>query len=80
MATVAEVEALAQRVAALELALEADVDRELKWQEQQVQLRRFLGRLDAHAGRAKGETVNGRGGARADVIAAKYPHGLPPKE
>lgn len=77
------VAALEQRVAALEQLSEAAVEREMKWQEMNAQLRRFLGRLDAHAGRAEQQQQNGsaRGlHARSDVIAAKFPHGLPSKE
>lgn len=77
----ARLEALEARLLPLEEAQAEAVERELKWAEMNAQLRRYLGRLDAHAGhdRAKDPT-NGRGGARADVIAAKFPHGLPPKE
>lgn len=81
--------ALAQQVAQLETRLlpleeaHADaIERELKWSEMNAQLRRYLGRLDAHAGyqRSK-EEANGaehRLVPRSDVLAAKFPHGLPP--
>lgn len=74
---------LAARVAELEKRAELEVERDLKWADMNAQLRRYLGRLDAHAGRERQADTNGtaRGlHARADVIAAKFPHGLPPKE
>lgn len=72
---------LTARLIPLEEAHAEAVEREIKWAEMNAQLRRYLGRLDAHAGRARDEEPAGRnGGARADVIAAKFPHGLPTKE
>ena len=75
---------LEKRVAALEARLEEldaiATDREIRWAEMNAQLRRYLGRLDAHAGRVKEDRNGGPHGARADVIAAKYPGGLPTKE
>jgi hypothetical protein len=63
----------------LEAAAELEVQREMKWQEMNAQLRRYLGRLDAHAGhqrqREQLEELDPKG-ARADVIAAKYPNGV----
>ena len=77
----AEVADLRSRLIPLEEAHEAEVERDLKWAEMNAQLRRYLGRLDAHAGRQPREQENGHGPrARADVIAAKYPGGLPTKE
>jgi len=73
---------LEARVVELERLNDGAVERELKWAEMNAQLRRFLGRLDAHAARAQPEAVtNGaRGGPRPDVLAVKFPHGLPTKE
>jgi len=77
----ARLEAVERRLVPLEEAHEAEVERDLKWAEMNAQLRRYLGRLDAHAGKQR-EREGGQngGGARADVIAAKFPHGLPTKE
>lgn len=73
---------LERRIIPLEEASQAETEREIRWAELNAQLRRYLGRLDAHAGRARQE--EGENGSRAtlrpDVIAAKFPHGLPTKE
>lgn len=78
---------LADRVAQLESRVQeladSETERELRWTELNVQLRRYLGRLDAHAGheqRRQLENGHVRGGARPDVLAAKYPHGVPGRE
>ncbi len=72
------------RLVPLEEALAESVEREVRWQEMNAQLRRYLGRLDAHAGRARQDEAPAANGRqlhpRADVIAAKFPHGLPTKE
>lgn len=86
VARVAELERQVARLVELE---DAAVERELRWTEMNAQLRRYLGRLDAHAGRAgrdQDETpTNAHAGRahlvpRSDVIAAKFPNGLPAKE
>lgn len=76
----ARVSALEERIAELDAVA---TDREIRWAEMNAQLRRYLGRLDAHAARSSSSSANGhelRGGPRPDVIAAKYPGGLPTKE
>lgn len=75
---------LATRVAALEERLseldQVQTERELRWAEMNAQLRRYLGRLDAHAGHDRSKASSSNGYTRPDVIAAKYPGGLPTKE
>jgi hypothetical protein len=77
---------LAARVLALEARLseldEVQTHRELQWAEMNAQLRRYLGRLDAHAGRdrERSSSSSPNGVHRPDVIAAKFPGGLPTKE
>lgn len=71
---------LERRLAPLEEAHADAVERELRWAEMNAQLRRYLGRLDAHAGhqRTKDEATSSHLVPRPDVLAAKYPNGVPP--
>lgn len=71
---------LDRRLAPLEEAHADQIERDLKWAEMNAQLRRYLGRLDAHAGhqRTKEEANGSHLVPRPDVLAAKFPHGLPP--
>lgn len=79
---------LLARIRTLEAAVEEleqtnalATEREVRWVEMNAQLRRYLGRLDAHAGIEKRkEEESNHGGARSDVLAAKYPKGLPTRE
>lgn len=77
-----QVDALTRRLAAVEAALrdvaevvESEAHREAKWQDQQLQLRKLLGRLDAHAGKER--AANGAASIDpkqlAAVIRSKYP-------
>jgi hypothetical protein len=75
---------LERSMADVEATNELAVQREMRWQEMNGQLRRYLGRLDAHAGHEQRREVEqqlpGHLGPRADVIAAKYPNGVQPRE
>ena len=79
-------EAILERIRSLEASVaridelaEDWTERELKWAEMNAQLRRFLGRLDAHAGHAARAAEETQQIYRPDVIAAKYPNGVPTK-
>lgn len=78
----ARVSELESRVAVLMEDHDSALERDLRWNELNAQLRRYLGRLDAHAQHSREREEAGRNGlhARADVIAMKYPGGLPTKE
>lgn len=77
----------AERLAALEATVtellelrDGLVERELKWAEMNAQLRRYLGRLDAHAGHAaRRDDDNPRAAQLSAVLAAKFPNGVPSK-
>lgn len=75
--------ALDRRVAALEAAqsdclevVQLEAERAARWADMSQQLRRFLGRLDAHAKKDREEPENGARDPKqlAAILRSKYPH------
>lgn len=80
------VDELLARCTSIELHLESLLKteeqacaRELAWSDMNAQLRRFLGRLDAHAGqdRRRAEEENPRAAQLSEVLRLKFPNGVP---
>lgn len=78
-----ELVALDRRVAVLEAstadfrdAVTAEAERAARWVDMQAQLRRFLGRLDAHAGKDREQEANGHRDPKqlAAILRTKFPN------
>jgi len=75
--------ALDRRVAVLEAAqsdcaevVQLEAERAARWADMNQQLRRFLGRLDAHAGKERAAEENGGRDPKqlAAILRTKFPH------
>ena len=74
------VEALEAAQSDLQEAVQHEAERAARWADMSQQLRRFLGRLDAHAGKEREREAESNGGAKHDpkqlaaLLRTKFPH------